>query len=267
MKRFLSAAAAAALALSLNTAALAAGGYAGSITINGTALDTSGLPAASAPYTAVPLRSVAESDYGYAAWYPEEGRSFFSLDGNSIYVDCATGAIELNGEAQTGMTASFTQGVTFVPVELFNHLEGYTATVQDSRIAIVTPNGEALTKLARQIIAKIELGASNKPAESELKEYYGLDTSRFDEVAAFFPMMISADTIVIGKVKSGEMDAVKKELEAVRARTQQSFEQYLPEPLERAKNGRVVTSGDYVMLIISGDNDTAIQMFRDGVKG
>ena len=257
MKRFLSAAAAAALALSLNTAALAAGGYAGSITINGTALDTSGLPAASAPYTAVPLRSVAESDYGYAAWYPEEGRSFFSLDGNSIYVDCATGAIELNGEAQTGMTASFTQGVTFVPVELLNHLEGYTATVQDSRIAIVTPNGEALTKLARQIIAKIELGASNKPAESELKEYYGLDTARFDEVAAFFPMMI----------KSGEMDAVKKELEAVRARTQQSFEQYLPEPLERAKNGRVVTSGDYVMLIISGDNDTAIQMFRDGVKG
>ena len=255
-----------ALALCL-TAALAAGGYAGSITINGTALDTSGLPAASAPYTAVPLRSVAEADYGYAAWYPEEGRSFFSLDGNSIYVDCATGAIELNGEAQTGMTASFAQGVTFVPVGLLNHLEGYTATVQDSRIAIATPNGEALTKLARQIIAKVELGASNKPAESELKEYYGLDTARFDEVAAFFPMMISADTIVIGKVKSGEMDAVKEELEAVRARTQQSFEQYLPEPLERAKNGRVVTSGDYVMLIISGDNDTAIQMFRDGVKG
>lgn len=67
MKRFLSAAAAAALALSLNTAALAAGRLCGSITINGTALDTSGLPAASAPYTAVPLRSVAESDYGYAA--------------------------------------------------------------------------------------------------------------------------------------------------------------------------------------------------------
>lgn len=60
-------------------------------------------------------------------------------------MDCATGAIELNGEAQTGMTASFTQGVTFAPVELLNHLEGYTATVQDSRIAIVTPNGEALT--------------------------------------------------------------------------------------------------------------------------
>ena len=175
MKRFLSAAAAAALALSLNTAALAAGGYAGSITINGTALDTSGLPAASAPYTAVPLRSVAESDYGYAAWYPEEGRSFFSLDGNSIYVDCATGAIELNGEAQTGMTASFTQGVTFVPVELLNHLEGYTATVQDSRIAIVTPNGEALTKLARQIIAKIELGAELvlKPACQPVRETTG----------------------------------------------------------------------------------------------
>ena len=51
---------------------------------------------------------------------PESGREplrFFSRwTENSIYVDCATGAIELNGEAQTGMTASFAQGVTFVPV-------------------------------------------------------------------------------------------------------------------------------------------------------
>ena len=79
-------------------------------------------------------------------------------------------------------------------------------------------------------------------------------------------MMISADTIVIGKVKSGEMDAVKEKLEAVRARTLANFEQYLPSPWSgpRATGHQ---PRDYVMLIISGDNDTAIQMFRDSVKG
>ena len=79
--------------------------------------------------------------------------------------------------------------------------------------------------------------------------------------------MISADTIIIGQVAEGQMEAAQAALEEVRATTQRGFENYLPEPLERAKNGRVVTSGDYIMLIISGDNDAAIDLFRAGVEG
>ena len=103
MKRVLSAAAALTLALSLGTSALA---YSGPITLNGTKLDTSKLP--DAPTGAViPLRTVAEADYGYADWYADENRSFFSLDGNSIYVDCATGAIEVNGQTLANTKATF----------------------------------------------------------------------------------------------------------------------------------------------------------------
>ena len=72
---------------------------------------------------------------------------------------------------------------------------------------------------------------------------------------------------MIGKVAPGKMDAAKEALEAQRAATQQSFEQYLPGPLEVAKNGQVVTSGDYIMLILSSDNDTAIDLFQAGVQG
>ena len=88
MKRVLSAAAALTLALSLGTSALA---YSGTITLNGASLSTATLP--DAPTGAViPLRAVVEADYGFVDWYADENRSFFSLDGNSIYVDCATKA-------------------------------------------------------------------------------------------------------------------------------------------------------------------------------
>ena len=80
MKRMLTAAVAMTLTLSLGASALA---YSGTITLNGTKLDTSKLPDAPAG-SVIPLRTVAEADYGFADWYADENRSFFSLDGNSI---------------------------------------------------------------------------------------------------------------------------------------------------------------------------------------
>lgn len=268
MKRILSATLALALGLSLGGSALAAsGGYAGSITVNGTALDTASLPAAPAGAVYLPLRAVAEADYGFADWYADENRSYFALDENRVYVDCATGAIEVNGETVSGMTAAFAQGTTYVPVGLMNQLEGYTAAVKGSDITITTPNGESLTRLARSIIDQVGMGATMKQDAAGMEELYGVPASCFTQAVGFFPMMISADTIIIGQVAEGQMEAAQAALEEVRATTQRGFENYLPEPLERAKNGRVVTSGDYIMLIISGDNDAAIDLFRAGVEG
>ena len=148
-----------------------------------------------------------------------------------------------------------------------NQLEGYTAAVKGSDITITTPNGESLTRLARSIIDQVGMGATMKQDAAGMEEFYGVPASCFTQAVGFFPMMISADTIIIGQVAEGQMEAAQAALEEVRATTQRGFENYLPEPLERAKNGRVVTSGDYIMLIISGDNDAAIDLFRAGVEG
>ena len=49
----------------------------------------------------------------------------------------------------------------------------------------------------------------------------------------------------------------------------QAFEHYLPDVYEVAKAGQIAESEDgaWVMLIISEDNDAAIQLFRQGVAG
>lgn len=267
MKKALSAAAVFTLMLWLSLTALAAPGYAGTITLNGESLDTAALPAPPSSTAVLPLRTIAEADYGYAVWYGEEEQSsFFSLDGYHIAVDCRTGGIRVNGEVVPDVTASFVSGVTFVPQTLIDGLKGYSAQLEGQSLTVTTPNGKPLNRLARQIVGEVDLAAPTRPTEEGLKEYYGVDAAHFEEVVAFLPMMISADTIVIGKVQAGEMETVKMELESLRANTQKSFEQYLPIPLERAKNGQVVTSGDYIMLIISGDNATAIAQFRAGVE-
>ena len=285
MKRFASAALALALAATLTPAAFAAGetpaldttplnpgaqaAYNAKILVNGTDIKAESIPAASSD---LPLRAVAEADYGFANWYAEENLSMFNLDANSVSVDTATGAIKLNDAAVDGMTATFVNGVTFVPMGLINHMEGYKLSVNDAEgagtvIDITTPNGAPLTKLAREIIADTEMASSMKNSAEDLTGYLKIDASHYTEFAGFSSMNVRADTIFIGKLAQGaDKKAVLAELEARRAAVQQSFEQYLPGPLEMAKAGKVVESGEYVMLIISPDVEKAVELFNAGVK-
>ena len=103
---------------------------AGAITVNGQALDTAGVPAVSGQGL-LPMRLVAESDHGSAAWYEEENTGAFYLDGNVISVDFATGSVTVNDTAAEGVTARVVQGVTFLPAALLEGLEGYTVEAAD----------------------------------------------------------------------------------------------------------------------------------------
>lgn len=274
MKKQLTAACAAlTLTVSLGASAFAAPvlisanpNYSGTITVNGEDLDVSGLPAAPAGAVSVPLRAVAEADYGFADWYPEEAKSYFALDTNRVYIGTADGSIEVNGETVTGMTATFVEGVTYVPVALLDHLDGYTAEVKDSAIAIATPNGQGLVKLARQILDATETGATMKQTAAEMDEYFGLSADNFDEIVGFFPMMTNPDTLILAKVKPGKMDDVKAQLETYRQKQEDTFSWYLVQHLEKVQNAQTVTKGDYVMFLIADETDTAVQMFKDGVK-
>ena len=71
--------------------------YAGSITVNGVALDTSLIPAPSAEGL-VPLRLIAESDHGSASWFESENSAAFSLTDAYITVSFADNSITLESE-------------------------------------------------------------------------------------------------------------------------------------------------------------------------
>ena len=171
MKKLISTLLALTMVLSLGVTALAAAGYDYTVSVNGVELSKSGIPASAASDVPLPLRSVAEADYGYASWYADEGRSFFSMSGNKIYVDCKTGEITLNDKAVQGMKAHFVKGVTFVPAELVNQMTDCKAVVKDKTITITTPNNDALVKLARNIIAKADMAASAQYTSAQMEEY------------------------------------------------------------------------------------------------
>lgn len=278
MKKFGAAALALTLAGSMTLPALAAEetpilisaqvGYATSITLNGEQLDTSGIPAASD--SMLPMRLLAESDHGAAYWDQEGNLSWFNFGEDRITVNFADNTILVNDQL-VKEKAEVTAGVTYVPAGVLALLDGFTVTWADptaqsfGAVDITTPNNAPMVKLAYAIMEGSEIYANRTSAEL-LTEAYKIPADQFEQVAAFFPMMTSPDTVVIGKLAEGaDEKAVTDALEAYRQQQEDTFSWYLSQHLPKVQDARLVVENGYVFFFIGENADQAEQLFRDFV--
>ncbi|MEG2420312.1 MAG: DUF4358 domain-containing protein [Oscillospiraceae bacterium] len=225
--------------------------YAYTIAVNGTPLDLVRLPAGEG----LPLRAVAEADFGAADWYPDENISqFYFGSQNSVRVNYLDNTITVNDKAAEGK-AVVIDGVTFVPATVLAMLDGnYKVALDEAAAAytITSRNGEPMMKLARDISTELDMGNLGYTTPADLEEYHGIKAENFTEVAAFFPMMISANSVVVGKLAEGKEAAAKEQFEAYRKQQEKSFEHYMMQNLPAVKAAECVVKDGYILFVIGG---------------
>ena len=271
MKKVLATGLAAAMALSLGTAALAADepsliaaadtGYAASITVNGEALDLTGIPAGEG----IPMRAFVEADGGSATWFPEENSGSFYLEGSNLSVDFATGTITVEQD-MIFEGAVVVDGVTFVPAEAVEAMSGVTVAESENGWEITTPSSDPMVKLAREIMEVSGIGMGMKGDPVNFEEYYGIDPTNFTQVVGYFPMMTSPDTIIIGQMVEGKEQAIREDLEAYRQNQENTFSWYLTQNLPKVENAQVVVEGEYILFLIAEDAQAGVEAFQAGVE-
>lgn len=233
--------------------------YTYEITINGAKLDTAKLPMADENY--IPMRAVAEGDHGNAGWYEGDTTASFYMGEFNVNVDFADSAITV-GDTKLDVPAILKSGVTYVPVSVFDGVEGYTVTVKDNKIDIVTPNNAPIVKLGFAITEAVNL-SDMRNEDSQLESFFGLKAENYTEIASFLPMMnVKAGSLVVAKVADGKMEAAKTELTTTLDNLKRNFEHYLADQYELAKNGQIITEGDYILYVVSEDNDKAVELFK-----
>lgn len=272
MKRFGAAALTLALAGAMTVPAFAAedllispnpNAYATSITLNGETLDTTGVPAASRA-DLLPMRLVAEADHGSAYWDEENNEGWFNFGGDKITVQFEANTILVNDVA-VNTTAEVVGGVTYVPAAVLEGLEGFSVTVEDSSVTITTPNNDPMVKLAYSIMENSEMYGMRTDEET-LAEAYQFPVDQFEQVVAFFPMITSPDTIIVGKLaEDADEKVVTDALEAYRQSQEDTFSWYLSQHLPKVKDARTVIEDGYVFFFIGEKADEAEQMFADYV--
>lgn len=104
----------------------------------------------------------------------------------------------------------------------------------------------------------IDMGAD------QVKEAYGIDTKLLADFTVMAPLMnVKTNEIAIFKVKNvKDIAMVKKGIKKCAADIQKSFEDYLQDQYENAKNYKIVTNGDYVLFLISESAEDLEKAFQ-----
>ena len=238
-------------------------GYTTAITLNGETLDTAGIPAASD--SMLPLRLLAEADHGSAYWDETSNESWFTFGENRITVRFADNTITVN-DVPVNTTAEVHDGVTYVSASVFSGMDGFTVTSDADAVTITTPNNDPMVKLAYSIMENSEMFGS-RTYEDTLADAYKIPVDQFEQIVAFFPMITSPDTVIVGKLVEGaDEKAVTDALEAYRQSQEDTFSWYLSQHLPKVQDARTVIENGYLLFFIGENADQAEELFHTYVE-
>lgn len=113
------------------------------------------------------------------------------------------------------------------------------------------------------MLAKIEQPALVEMTGDMVKQMYYIDPALLEEYTIMSPMMnIKTNEVAIFKVKDAkDAAAVEEGVEKRAADVQKTFETYLQDQYENAKNYKLVTKGNYVFFVISEQADKLVTEF------
>lgn len=123
-------------------------------------------------------------------------------------------------------------------------------------------------EIGNKILEELEFGAMIELDDETLLQFYELDASILEEYDANIPMMnVTTQEYSVFKVKD-EKDAetVKNAIDKRAEAVQKSFEQYLPDQYENAKNYYVDVNGKYLVFVIHTDVEEAKGIFQGYFK-
>ena len=118
-------------------------------------------------------------------------------------------------------------------------------------------------EMADQMVKEVEQPAQMELSAQEVKDIYNIDPEKLEEYAIRVPMMnVKTNEIAIIKVKDAEYVAEVEAAAKQRAENvMKQFEQYLPDQYENAKNYKLITKGNYVLLVISDKADELVKVY------
>lgn len=124
-------------------------------------------------------------------------------------------------------------------------------------------NNATATYDVNEIVTKINdavpVAMAGDFTEEELTMMVGLNSEDIASWAGKYAMVnVSSDRLIVIEAAEGKVDVVKAALETYKENVASQFELYLADQYDKAKAGRVVVKGNYVLLAILGDGQVVV---------
>lgn len=97
----------------------------------------------------------------------------------------------------------------------------------------------------------------------DLQERFGINSENIDEILMKTPLMlVDSNTYIIVKPKRGKDNDVKKEFDNYMKSVEDQWSMYLPDQYELVKSRIETRIGDYLIYIVSNDNDRVLSEIK-----
>lgn len=137
----------------------------------------------------------------------------------------------------------------------FEEVDGYL-------IYIVVDNSKDLLNEVKNAKAPI-FGALMQVEDDLLTTQFGIEKDMVEEYLIKMPMMITnSHTYIIVKPAEGKKDVVKEKLDTYMTNLEEQWKTYLPDQYELVKNRLVKEYGDYLIYIVSSDNEAVFNEIK-----
>lgn len=102
--------------------------------------------------------------------------------------------------------------------------------------------------------------------EEQLEQLYGIGDDEIEDFELHMAMMnVQADEILFARVKSGQMETVKKAIEERAKQLDEQWSTYLPDQHELVKNYILEEKGDYVCFLIGTQADKIETIWEESI--
>lgn len=140
--------------------------------------------------------------------------------------------------------------------ESFEEFQGYL-------IYIISDNSKDLLKEIKKCESKLFNNLMDG-GEDSLVNKYGIEKDLVEEYLIREPMIItSANTYVILKPVEGKKDEVIKKMDEYMGKLEEQWSTYLPDQYDLVKDRLKEEYGDYVIYVVSKDNDLVFKTIKD----
>lgn len=130
-------------------------------------------------------------------------------------------------------------------------------------IYITSENSEDLMKEIEDCKAPI-FSSLMKIEDDLLENTYGIKKDMVEEYLIKVPtILVSSNTYVIVKPTTGNKEEVKEKLDTYMKNLETQWETYLPDQYELVKNRLVEEYGDYLIYIVSKDNNKVLETIKE----
>ena len=143
-----------------------------------------------------------------------------------------------------------------------NKMEEY----QGYLVYVVSKDNEKLLKAVKDVKEPI-FGAMMEVTKENVKDTLNIYPASLDEFLMETPMMIvQSNTYIIVRPASGKEQEVKDAINAYMKRLEEQWKTYLPDQYELVKNRKEEKLGDYLIYIVSSDNEKVFNTIKASVK-